>query len=176
MLFNQQQPTEDRSGITYHFANLASACATDSEVIVTLGVAPAPGDDPDQQLAACRVYMNWFTGKRFSLAMQMAIERHTKAFGPIAAAASSSRPPAFAIRAVYANFVRLSGNPEELVIDFGMNPEAAAPGKGPPPALHSQVAMQYSTAKQLAEDVARLIADYERSRGNIELSIPQRRV
>jgi hypothetical protein len=174
-MFGKKQATEDRSNVTYHYANVASISSTDAEVIITFATARVDGDTSEPQSTGCRIYMNYFTGKRFSAALQMAIELHTKAFGPIAPKhkANSNHVPS---RSVYANYLRLAGNPEELVFDFGMNPDAAPAGSGRPHIVHSQIVMQYTTAKQLADDISRVISDYERRQGNIELSIPNRRV
>jgi hypothetical protein len=174
-MFGKKQTADDRSNVTYHYANVVTISSTESEVIVTFGTVAVHGDSSEPQPIACRVYMNYFTGKRFAVALGMAMERHTRAFGPVAPGqrAVSNCVPS---RSVYANYLRLAGNPEELVLDFGMNPDAASPGSGQPHVVHSQVTIQYSTAKQLADDMSRAISDYERSYGNIELSIPSRRV
>ncbi|MDW8224222.1 MAG: DUF3467 domain-containing protein, partial [Gemmatales bacterium] len=49
---------------------------------------------------------------------------------------------------VYANFARVTGTPEELVLDFGLNTQAT-PSPNEPVKLTHRVVMSFYTAKRL---------------------------
>jgi hypothetical protein len=63
---------------------------------------------------------------------------------------------------IYANWVRMTGTPFELSIDFGYNEV-----QGPPKKFPVRVAMSWEHAKALAELLQSNIVDYEQSVGPI---------
>ena len=52
------------------------------------------------------------------------------------------------VNAAYANFCRVTGSPEELIIDFGLNPQPVGVPKNPI-AVNQRVIVNYFTAKRL---------------------------
>ena len=77
-------------------------------------------------------------------------------------------------RSLYANFCRVTGTPEELIIDFGLN---AQPFGVPtePVAVTQRVITNYYTAKRLLHVLAMTLQRHEDAFGAVETDV-QRRV
>ena len=74
---------------------------------------------------------------------------------------------------LYANFVRVAGLPEELVLDFGLNPQPF--GAAPVPVKVSQrMVMNYFTAKRLWMALGAFLQRHEQSFGAIEIDVGKR--
>jgi hypothetical protein len=79
------RPAEvDTSDAAPLYANFARVTGTPEELVVDFGLNTTVGSRPDKPVKADhRVVMNFFTAKRFAAALQTAVARHEKAFGPI---------------------------------------------------------------------------------------------
>jgi hypothetical protein len=77
------------------------------------------------------------------------------------------------VAARYVNFCRVSGTPEELILDFGLN--ANVPG-GETEAITAteRVVTNYYTAKRLYQVLAMTIQRHEAAFGIIEVNVEQR--
>ncbi len=76
--------------------------------------------------------------------------------------------------AAYANFCRISGTPEELIIDFGLNPQAfGVPTE--PIRLTQRIVTNFYTAKRLLHVLQATIQRHEAAFGVLEPDV-QRRV
>ncbi len=74
---------------------------------------------------------------------------------------------------LYANFVRVAGLPEELVLDFGLNPQPF--GASPLPVKVSQrMVMNYYTAKRLWMALGAFLQRHEQTFGGIEIDVAKR--
>ena len=74
---------------------------------------------------------------------------------------------------LYANFVRVAGLPEELVLDFGLNPQPF--GSSPLPVKVSQrMVMNYFTAKRLWLALGAFLQRHEQAFGAIEIDVTKR--
>lgn len=74
---------------------------------------------------------------------------------------------------LYANFVRVAGLPEELVLDFGLNPQPF--GSAPLPVKVSQrMVMNYYTAKRLWLALGAFLQRHEQAFGGIEIDVAKR--
>ncbi len=73
----------------------------------------------------------------------------------------------------YANFARVTATPEEVIVDFALNPNPFAQGKQE---IHvnNRLIMNFYTAKRLLSAVAMTIQRHEQSFGAIELDIRKR--
>lgn len=75
----------------------------------------------------------------------------------------------------YANTIRTTTAPDEVVLDFGMN----MPMQGPDGQMAmlfdvgSRVIMNWRTAKRLAMSIGQVIRQYEQANGEIPLNPPQ---
>ena len=68
---------------------------------------------------------------------------------------------------LYSNFCRLKGMPEELIIDFGLNPEG--PGVPTQPIVVSQrIILSVYTAKRLLKALSDTMENYEKVFGYVE--------
>jgi len=75
--------------------------------------------------------------------------------------------------AVYVNFARVSGSPEELILDCGLNPQPYA--ANPEPIRISQrLVMNYYTAKRLLLALNMSVQRHEQALGTLELDVNKR--
>ena len=74
----------------------------------------------------------------------------------------------------YANFCRISGAPEEMIIDFGLNPQpVGVPTQ--PIEISQRVVMNYYTAKRMLHALQMTLQRHEATFGVVEIDL-QRRV
>ncbi len=73
----------------------------------------------------------------------------------------------------YANFVRVTGTPEEMILDFGLNPK---PGQIPddPIVINHRIVMNYYSAKRMLAALSLSIQRHEASFGPVETDIRKR--
>ena len=167
-------PDVECSNMSSFYTNDAHVTSVDDEVILSLGVRPLPNGEANAPVK--RVYMSFFSAKRFLMALQMSVERHEQTFGAV----RDQRPselvvaPSSVAQPSYANFVRVSGSPEELTVEFGINPNPVAPQADNQITVHSQAAMSFATAKCLLQQLSRAVSDYEGRHGVLELDVSKR--
>lgn len=75
--------------------------------------------------------------------------------------------------AQYANFCRVTGTPEELIIDFGLNTQAR-PGDDAPVKVTARTVMNYYTAKRLLQALGMSVARHEQAFGPLETNVQKR--
>ena len=90
----------------------------------------------------------------------------------------TQQPPQFAVdtsglSTVYANFCRVTGTPEELVLDFGLN-TTMQPMPHEPIRLTHRLVMNYYTAKRLLGALHMSIQQHENTYGVLEIDIQKR--
>jgi hypothetical protein len=73
----------------------------------------------------------------------------------------------------YANFCRVTGTPEELVLDFGLNTQMT-PVQGDPVKLTHRLVMNYYTAKRLLGALHMAVQQHENVYGVLEIDIQKR--
>jgi hypothetical protein len=75
----------------------------------------------------------------------------------------------------YANFFRVTGTPEELVLDFGLNTQQVTPA-GTPEAvkLNQRLVMSFYTAKRLLNALQWAVSRYEGNFGVLETDFQKR--
>src|SRR5215213_4909984 len=76
---------------------------------------------------------------------------------------------------VYVNFFRVTGNPDEVLLDLGMYSQVIAPAGPEPIELTHRLVMNFVTAKKLAEVLRVVVARHEQAFGAIEVD-PNRRL
>ncbi|MFN8815875.1 MAG: DUF3467 domain-containing protein [bacterium] len=79
------------------------------------------------------------------------------------------------MRSAYANTIRTSVTPDEVVMDFGMNMPVPSPDNKPTLLfdVSSRVVMNWRGAKRLAISLSQVIRQYEEQNGEINLNAPQ---
>ena len=77
------------------------------------------------------------------------------------------------ILATYANFCRVTGTPEELIVDFGLNKQVG--GTSPETIqLTQRIIVNFFTAKRLAAALAMAVARHEQAFGVLETDVQRR--
>lgn len=75
--------------------------------------------------------------------------------------------------ACYANFCRVTGTPEELVVDFGLNPQPMGVPSNPIP-IAQRIVMNFYTAKRLLGALSMSIQRHEAVFGVLETDVQKR--
>jgi hypothetical protein len=77
------------------------------------------------------------------------------------------------ITGTYANFCRVTGTPEELIVDFGLNKQVG--GTSPETIqLTQRIIVNFFTAKRLAYALGHSVAQHEQAFGNLEIDVQKR--
>jgi Protein of unknown function (DUF3467) len=76
-------------------------------------------------------------------------------------------------RTAYSNFCRVTGTPEELVIDFGLNTQAQ-PMPTEPIEISDRIVLNYFTAKRLLGALHMSVQRHESAFGTIEVDVQKR--
>jgi len=78
------------------------------------------------------------------------------------------------LQALYANFARVSPAPEELILEFGLNPNL--PGANPPKAIKvsQRIVLNYFTAKRLWAALSMAVQRHEQAFGILETDVTKR--
>jgi len=79
------------------------------------------------------------------------------------------------MESVYVNFFRVTGNPDEVLLDLGMYSQVMAAGGPEAIKLTHRLVMNFVTAKKLAEVLRVVVARHEQAFGVIEVD-PNRRL
>ncbi len=77
------------------------------------------------------------------------------------------------VMATYANFCRVSGTPEEMIIDFGLNSHPMGPPTGPL-SVTQRVIVNYFTAKRLLATLHMSLQRHEQVFGVLETDVQKR--
>jgi hypothetical protein len=75
--------------------------------------------------------------------------------------------------ALYANFCRVTGSPEELIIDFGLNPQPIGVPKDPIQ-IKQRIILNFFTAKRLLAALSMSVQRHESVFGVLETDIQKR--
>ncbi len=75
--------------------------------------------------------------------------------------------------ALYANFCRVTGTPEELIIDFGLNPQPMGIPENPL-AVTQRIIVNFFTAKRLLHALGMTLQNHESVFGVLETDINKR--
>lgn len=75
----------------------------------------------------------------------------------------------------YSNFCRVTATPEEVILDFGLNPQPFAQGRQDVKA-NERIVMNFYTAKRLLTALGMTIQRHEGTFGSIELDVRRRAV
>lgn len=100
------------------------------------------------------------------------------AAAPAAAAETRQQPVQVQVlddsaSASYANFCRVTGSPEELIVDFGLNPQPVGVPKDPIK-VNQRIILNFYTAKRLLAALQMSVARHEAVFGVLETDINKR--
>jgi len=76
---------------------------------------------------------------------------------------------------LYVNFFRVTGNPDEVLLDLGMYSQVVGPTGPEPVNLSHRLIMNFVTAKKVAEVLRVVVARHEQAFGVVEVD-PNRRL
>ncbi len=77
------------------------------------------------------------------------------------------------LQPVYANFARVTGSPEELVLDFGLNPQPFGANQAPVK-VSQRLVTNYYTAKRLWAALGMALQRHEQAFGVLETDVNKR--
>jgi hypothetical protein len=108
----------------------------------------------------------------------MSPESNHASSSPSQASPQQGQPQPFAVDAsqlstVYANFCRVTGTPEELVLDFGLN-TLMAPNPGEPIKLTHRLVLNFYTAKRLLGALSMALHQHEGVYGVLVVDVQKR--
>ena len=72
----------------------------------------------------------------------------------------------------YANFCRVTGTPEELIIDFGLNPPIGVPTA--PITITQRIITNFYTAKRILHALSMTVQRHEAAFGVLEIDVQKR--
>ena len=75
------------------------------------------------------------------------------------------------VNACYANFCRVTGTPEELIVDFGLNP---SPTPTEPVVVTQRIVTNYYTAKRMLYALQLTVQRHEQAFGVLETDVQKR--
>ena len=78
------------------------------------------------------------------------------------------------VLALYANFCRVMGTPEELIIDFGLNPQQPFATPTQPIPVTQRIILNYYTAKRMLQALGLTIQRHEQTFGVLETDVQKR--
>jgi len=78
------------------------------------------------------------------------------------------------LKATYANVCRIAQTPNEVIVDFGMNPNFFGQMLDEPLKLDTRVIMSHDAAKRLCLHLMATIQNFETKYGPIELDVTKR--
>jgi hypothetical protein len=96
------------------------------------------------------------------------MSEESRSQGPREFAVDSSR-----VSTAYANFARVTGTPEELVLDFGLNTQMT-PNPNDPVRLTHRLVLNYYTAKRLLAALSMAVQQHEGVYGVLETDVQKR--
>jgi len=105
-------------------------------------------------------------------------EMQPEAAVPAAEPAQAARPQQVKVDdskmiAMYANFCRVTGTPEELIIDFGLNPQPfGVPTE--PVAVNQRIVTNFYTAKRMLHALQLTLQRHEAAFGVLETDVQKR--
>jgi hypothetical protein len=73
----------------------------------------------------------------------------------------------------YSNFCRVTGSPEELIVDFGLNPNGFRIPRNPID-INQRIVLNYFTAKRLLAALSMSVQNHERVFGVLETDVNKR--
>ena len=77
------------------------------------------------------------------------------------------------LEAFYTNFARVTGSPEELILDFGLNPQPSG-AQSQPVTIARRLVMNYFTAKRLLGVLTMTVQRHEQAFGVLETDVNKR--
>ncbi len=170
----------DDSGAVATYANVCRVTGTEREIFFDFAVDSGPAASGDaRDSVSRRIVTNLYTAKRMLHALKLTVRQHEAAFGVIhnqdGANQESGRigPADSAMLPSYTNFCRVTGTPEEVILDFGLHLEPfGVPTQ--PIQINYRVITNFHTAKLVTRALDSALAQHEAAHGVIETDVQKR--
>src|SRR5207302_11393503 len=107
------------------------------------------------------------------MANQSSTERAPAAPGGAQAPAMQPTIEPATLEPIYTNFARVTGSPEELILDFGLNTDPMA-NPGTPVKVSPRLVMNYFTAKRMWMALGMSLKRQETAFGVLEIDVQKR--
>jgi hypothetical protein len=177
----QQQSTIqiDDSKAVATYANICRVTATRDEVFIDFAVDSHPSREAETPISVNRrIIVNFYTAKRLLHALRLSVERHEATFGLLDLDARNQDKARIElddsqILASYANFCRVTGTPEEMILDFGLNSQPIGLPTEPIP-IAWRVITNFINAKRLELALESAIRRHEADHGALEIDVQKR--
>lgn len=186
--WHDRHETQAQQGVTVEvddskaiatYANVCRVSATRDELFLDFAVSSHPSGQAEKPiLVNRRIIVNFYTAKRMLQALNMTVERHESTFGSLdldgrKQDAGDSALDDSQVLASYANFCRVTGTPEEMIVDFGLNPQPiGTPTEAIP--IEWRVITNFTNAKQLTLAMQSAIRRHEADHGPLEIDVQKR--
>ncbi len=169
----------DDSKAVATYANICRVTATRDEVFLDFAVDSHPSGQAEKPIPVNRrIIVNFYTAKRMLHALNLTVERHEATFGSLDLDgrnrdAGDSALDDSQVLASYGNFCRVTGTPEEMIVDFGLNPQPiGTPTEAIP--IEWRVITNFANAKRLTLDMQSAIRRHEADHGPLEIDVQKR--
>ena len=174
--FGRTRIAIDESTAVATYFNLCCVTQTSKEVVLDFALeAGTAGSGPVHTSVSRRIVVNLYTAKRMLQALKLTVQKHETTFGVLPSGSAGDRIDLddSGVLPSYANFCRVTGTPEEVIVDFGLNSEPFGEPTQPIQ-VHWRVIATFDTAKLLARDLESAVAQYEARHGVIETDVRKR--
>ncbi len=180
--------TVETSSLSPTYTNWHRVTSEPEELIIDFGIDSGDRQPAEPIRLTTRLFMNYFTAKRMAGAFDFAGQRHESFFGelsvdrkqkplekpkPAEPVTGSRTLDRSAQSIVYANWYTVTGTPEELLVDLGLNPQMGEEPTEPVKLTHRLV-MSFLTAKRLSQALHSSLSRYEEEFGNLEVDVQKR--
>lgn len=177
MWWKKKQPeileSFDYSRTRFLYANQTCVVPTNDEVVFEFRVRPLVNDTDSGTVE--RIYVNFYTAKRFCYGIHHCFEHHESVYGKIPVSDGySPRPLGNPVGVAYANLARITPGHEEALLEFGIHPQAIGADVAQRIHVHTQVTIQYPTLVSLAKQLVDVLNAREAKYGVLEIDINKR--
>lgn len=172
------QVNESTASATY--ANVCRVSLSEREAFFDFAVKfmQADGTKPRASINR-RIVTSLYSAKRMLQALKLTVQRHEAAFGKIRGDEDKQEgseliePDTPSLVPSYSNFCRVTGTPEEVILDFGFNAEPfGVPTR--PIVINWRVIVDFHTARLFVHDLEVAIERYETKHGVLETDVQKR--
>lgn len=163
------------SGAVATYANTCRVTATRREVFLDFAVSVQRESGETSRIAVDRrVVTNFYTAKRMLQAVALTVQRHEKTFGePEEDDGDFVELDDSRVVPSYANFCRVTGTPEEMILDFGLNHQPFGSPTKPVP-VQWRIIADFIMGKRLMLALQSAIQHHERRQGELEADVRRR--
>lgn len=174
--FGRKRIAIDDSAAVATYSNLCRVTQTPKEVALDFAMeVGTAGSGRVRTSVSRRIVVSLYTAKRMLHALKLTVQKHETTFGVLPSGSAGERIDLddSGVLPSYANFCRVTGTPEEVIVDFGLNAEPFGEPTQPIQVRWRMITV-FETAKLLARDLESAVAQHEARHGVIETDVRKR--